>query len=96
VDDPRRTRLEARLDELDAAFYGRLDFRCVGPLPPYSFATVETLVPTFGAVDGARKRLGLGRQATALEIKQAFRQRARVEHPDCNLNDPPRRAAWRS
>jgi hypothetical protein len=33
--------LEGVLNRLDADYAGKLDFRCIGPLPPSAFATVE-------------------------------------------------------
>jgi len=88
VDKPGREALDRRLGLLDEAFEGRLLFRCVGPLPPYSFATVEVQVPSFDAVDKARRQLGLGEMATPGEIKRAYRQLAGRLHPDHNPEDP--------
>lgn len=88
VDDRGREALDETLERLDGAFEGRLLFRCVGPLPPYSFATVEVQVPSFYAVDAARRLLGLGEMGTPSEIKQAYRQLAGRVHPDHNPDDP--------
>jgi len=82
VEDNARDLLDARLRELDAEFDGKLNFRCVGPLPPYSFATVEVQVPTFEEVDEARRLLGLGERHNRDEIKQSYRHLARQVHPD--------------
>jgi hypothetical protein len=79
--------LSRELGALDQEFGGKLNFRCVGPLPPYSFATVEAQVPTFAAVDGARCLLGLGEVATAGEIKKAYYRQADQAHPDHNAQD---------
>ena len=80
--------LEKRLDALDGEFGGRLNFRCVGPLPPYSFASVEVQMLSFEAIDEARKQLGLGEKASPDEIKGAYRRLASRLHPDCNPDDP--------
>jgi len=88
VDGQGRAALDGRLEELDQEFGGQLLFRCVGPLPPYSFATVEVQMPSFQAVDEARRRLGLGQAATAGEIKRAYYQLASLFHPDRNPADP--------
>jgi len=74
--------LDRRLAELDEEFGGRLNFRCVGPLPPYSFATVELSLPSFEAIDRARRDLSLGQRAGLAEIKSAYRRRMREAHPD--------------
>ncbi len=80
--------LDERLQTLDEAFEGRLRFRRVGPLPPYSFSTVEVRVPSFEEVDKARRCLGLGEAATTNEIKRAYHRLAGQAHPDHNPDDP--------
>jgi hypothetical protein len=60
LDGAGRQALDEQVEQLDAQFGGRLTFRCIGPLPPYSFASVELESMPFETVDGARKRLGLG------------------------------------
>ena len=84
VDRVGREALEHSLDRLDEEFEGQLLFRCVGPLPPYSFATVEVKVPSFEAVDQARRCLGLGEKATYDEVRQAYHRLASQAHPDHN------------
>ena len=77
-----RGALDQRLEQLDVDFGGRLRFRCVGPLPPYNFATVEVQLPCFAAVDEARRLLGLGDTAKVDELKRAFHEMAFRLHPD--------------
>ena len=74
--------LDRRLAELDEEFGSRLNFRCIGPLPPYSFATVEVNLPSFEAIDQARRALSLGEKAGLAEIKSAYRRQIRQVHPD--------------
>ena len=88
LDQAGREALDRRLATLDREFEGRLLFRCVGPLPPYSFATVEVEMPSFPAVDRARRLLGLGETTTGGEIKRAYHQLAGQLHPDRNRQDP--------
>jgi hypothetical protein len=83
-----RTALAERLEALDKAFDGQFTFRCVGPLPPYSFATVEVRVPVFEEVDQARRCLGLAETASPGEIKRAYHRLAGRLHPDHNPEDP--------
>jgi hypothetical protein len=74
--------LDQRLAELDEEFGNRLNFRCIGPLPPYSFATVEVSLPSFEAIDRARRVLSLGERADLAEIKSAYHRQIRQAHPD--------------
>jgi hypothetical protein len=80
--------LNCLLDILDGEFGGQLHFRCVGPLPPYSFATVEAQVPSFDDLDKARRFLNLAEKATYKEIKHAYHQMAGQLHPDHNIEGP--------
>jgi hypothetical protein len=84
VDEAGWGALDERLELLDEEFGGRLHFRCVGPLPPYSFATVEVQLPSFETVKEARRRLGLKEMATPDEIKRAYHRLAGQFHPDHN------------
>ena len=72
LDNHGQRLLDARLSELDRSFNGTLTFRCIGPLPPYSFATVEVQVPSIEAVETARRQLRIGDSATLNEIKRAY------------------------
>lgn len=74
--------LRDRLNRLNERYGERIDFRCVGPLPPYSFCTVEVGWFPFPTVDSARKLLGLGERATPAEVKGAYRRVAWRSHPD--------------
>ncbi len=73
---------EDSLHTLDKEYEGKIDFRCVGPLPPYSFATCEVIRPDYEETDRARRLLGLKDRASAAEIKVAYRNRIKSDHPD--------------
>jgi hypothetical protein len=79
---------EPRFDEfvnrLNRDYGNRLDFRYVGPLPPYSFATAEAKPVDTGKLEAARRVLGLGKSACLAEIKAAYRRRLQEVHPDRN------------
>lgn len=82
VERSREGEVGQALDRLNGRYAGRLDFRCVGPLPPYSFSTVE--IRRFAAedVERARRLLGLGEQAGPSDVKAAYRRLAHQCHPD--------------
>lgn len=82
LDPAAEDELDRALDALDSAFENRLTFRLVGPLPPYSFASVQVNLASAETVAEARAtlgiRLGEGRNA----LKSAYRSALRSAHPD--------------
>ncbi len=78
----RLDELDQGLDALDQEVGGRLTLRRVGPLPPYSFSTVEIRPVVRPRIDRARRILRVGRSASVSEIKRAYHQLARRFHPD--------------
>jgi len=85
TDKNRQKDFERKLDEINNKFEEKLNFRCVGPLPPYSFYTLEVKRSRFEEIDWARKKLGLTDDfITASEIKKAHRRLALTCHPDKN------------
>jgi len=78
----KQEEFDRSLDTLDQELGGRLTFRRVGPLPPYSFSTVEMRPVARPEIDRARKLLRIGRSASVSEIKKAYHQLARRFHPD--------------
>ena len=84
TDEAGRARLDGLLPQLDEEFEGRLNFRCVGPLPPYSFASLEVESPSFSEIDRSRRILGLPETVTAREVKEAYHREVSRVHPDVN------------
>jgi hypothetical protein len=80
----KKAEFEKRLDDLNALYNEKMNFRCVGPLPVYSFYTIETKKISFEVVDWARKKLFLDDKATKEEIIMAYRNSAKLCHPDKN------------
>jgi hypothetical protein len=83
----RQAEFDRRVEALDQALGGELNFKVVGPLPPYSFSTVEVdhLLPD--DIEWARGQLGIGCSASGDEIRAAYLQQARLRHPDNNQQD---------
>ena len=80
---------DRKVDELNTGFGERLNFRCVGPLPPYSFFTLQVKKMEFKELDWARRKLGLlGDSATRAQIKKAHQALAFSSHPDKNPDIP--------
>lgn len=70
------------LNLLDSRFAGLVNFRLVGPLPSYSFATVVVEILDEEEVNSAKKLLSLNDQLSREKIKQAYNQLAKWFHPD--------------
>jgi len=86
--------LDQTLENLDATFESRghtgsasLVFRRVGPLPPYSFTTIEVQPLSFEVMEDARRLLNLEETTTPKEIQLAYHRQVIQLHPDLN---PPK------
>lgn len=87
IDRGREREFDQRVNELDEKYGGKVNFRIVGPLPPYSFCTLEVERVEFEEVDEARKILGLAEEASMFTIKKAYRELLREYHPDKNPSE---------
>ena len=74
------------LNQLDSRFADLLNFRLVGPLPPYSFSTVVVDVLDKEEVEKAKKVLKVDGKASGGEIKKAYDKLAFTLHPDYGGN----------
>jgi hypothetical protein len=88
MDKDREKEFDRKIRELNQWYREKINFRCIGPLPPYSFSTVEIEKIGFTVVDQARKVLELDYEATLSQIKEAQRRLTRAYHPDRNGGDP--------
>jgi len=89
VDKNREKEFYAKVEELNIEFKELLNFRCVGPLPAYSFFTIEIKKMQFNDVNLARKRLGILEDCSSKDdIKKAFHKQVFIFHPDKNPNKP--------
>lgn len=79
---------EKRVEELNDEFAGRLNFKLVGPLPPYSFNTLEVKRIPLAEISLAKARLNLNDTASKEEIEKAYRRQAHLCHPDKNGEAP--------
>lgn len=89
VDKDKREDFDKKVEELNAQFNEKLNFRCVGPLPPYSFYTLEINKLKSEEIDWAKKRLGILDDIISKgDLKKAYQRRAFSTHPDKNPDDP--------
>lgn len=89
IDKAKQKEFYAKVEDLNTEFAEKLNFRCVGPLPAYSFFTLEIKKMQFNDVDWARKKLGIINDAVAKdEIKKAFQRQVFSFHPDRNPDKP--------
>ena len=89
IDKLKQKEFFAKVEDLNAEFKELLNFRCVGPLPPYSFFTLEIKKMQFNDVVWAKKRLEILDEVVSKdEIKKIFHRQALVTHPDRNPDRP--------
>ena len=86
IDRSGQAEFDQILDQLDRCYDNRINFRRVGPLPPYSFATAEVKTVQASRLGAARQALGLGESASLAEIKGAYRRLLQEVHPDRNTD----------
>ncbi|GCE06059.1 GvpL/GvpF family gas vesicle protein [Dictyobacter aurantiacus] len=70
------------VDVLDQQLESRVHFRIVGPLPPYSFATMEVKRFDSASIEEAKKVLQLPDELSDRSVRDAYYQLARAYHPD--------------
>jgi len=88
INKAKQKDFERKVDELNVEFNEKLNFRCVGPLPPYSFYTLEIKTLNHEEVDWAKKRLGVITDITSKdEVRKAYQRQALSTHPDRNPNE---------
>jgi len=87
VNQQQQTLLENALDELDQELNGKLNFKLVGPLPCYSFFTLEVDLLRYEDLVAAKEELEPGDAISEKSIRQAYLQKAKQYHPDNNSND---------
>lgn len=87
VEKDRQEEFDSRVRQLNGLFQDQVKFCIVGPLPPYSFATVEVTRLNSEKVDQARQLLGLGRAVSEPEVRKAYHRLAAAAHPDRRPGD---------
>jgi len=87
VERANQEEFDSRVRQLNDLFQDQINFRIIGPLPPYSFATVEVTRPDPEKIEEARHLLGLGENISEAEVRRAYRHLAAETHPDRKPGD---------
>ena len=88
VDKRREQEFNARLEELERKYKGKLEFKSISPLPPYNFTNFEMKRIDFKAVEEAQRTLDLDQEISISEVNSAYNLLARECHPDLHPDDP--------
>ena len=88
INKDKKEIFEGKVDGLDRYYQDKINFRIVGPLPPYSFSTFEIKKADFSEINEARGLLGLGEESTSMEIRETYRDLTKKLHPDKFSGDP--------
>jgi len=88
IDKRDQANFYKKVEELNTGFAETLNFRCVGPLPPYSFYTLEIKKMQLEEIDWAKKKLGLYDAISKDGVKKAYQRSALSSHPDRNPDMP--------
>ncbi len=82
VNRGRLAALEQLVSSLDAEFSGNLNFKIVGPLPCYSFYTIEVRHLIYKEVEEAKLALELSDMTSKRSFKKAYMTKVKQYHPD--------------
>ncbi|MBI2252776.1 MAG: GvpL/GvpF family gas vesicle protein [Armatimonadetes bacterium] len=72
------------IEKLNKIYQDKIDFKCIGPLPLYSFNTVEVKNLDFKLINQAGKTLELNERVNFNQIKENYRRLSAKYHPDRN------------
>lgn len=87
IDRKKKDKFEQLIEILDELYSGMLNFKLVGPLPCYSFYTIEVKELSAELVIQAKIELGLAEETSESEIKRAYLKKAKEFHPDSHQNN---------
>lgn len=87
IQKEKEGQLEEQVARLDRQYEETVNFRIIGPLPPYSFRTLEIRKADYERLNEARKTLELGEETTSQEIRDAYWQLTKKYHPDKSPGD---------
>ena len=79
---PAVAEFETAIDRLDAKLAGSYLLRVIGPLPPYTFGTVNITRFDAERLAAGRALLGLAGEISEQAVLSSYRRLARESHPD--------------
>ncbi|MCK9422962.1 MAG: GvpL/GvpF family gas vesicle protein [Bacteroidales bacterium] len=82
----KHEKFEQAIHKLDEEYNSALNFKLVGPLPCYSFYTLEVKELNPEQIAQAKKELGLREETSESEIKKGYLNKAKLFHPDNSQN----------
>ncbi|MBI1910918.1 MAG: GvpL/GvpF family gas vesicle protein [Deltaproteobacteria bacterium] len=88
IEREKEPKFDEILDGLNEDFRGAVNFRCVFPLPPYSFSTIDIKEVGYDEILKAKEMLSLGDEATAGDIRESYRNKTLGTHPDKDPGNP--------
>lgn len=89
IEKSKQKDFERKVEALNSEYSEKLNFRSVGPLPPYSFYTLEIKEILNKDLDWATKKLGLKNSRISKdEVKKAYKSSAFACHHDRNTYTP--------
>jgi hypothetical protein len=94
IEQAREQEFEEHVRLLDELFLKEITFRVIGPLPPYSFSTVEVTRLTREQVEEARQTLHLDGVTTEAEVRKGYRRLMAQEQRNLRPGDSPRHAEF--
>ncbi|MHC1738687.1 MAG: GvpL/GvpF family gas vesicle protein [Ignavibacteriaceae bacterium] len=82
INKDKKEHFDKAISLMDEEFNGELNFKIIGPLPCYSFYTLEIKTFGFKIIEEAKIELGLKEMTSEKEIKKAYKDKAKLFHPD--------------
>jgi len=87
VEKANQEDFDSSVKQLNDLFHNQINFRIIGLLPPYTFATVEVTRPSPEKIEEARQLLHLGDTFSEADVRKAYRRLAAESHPDYRAAD---------
>ena len=74
-----------KINELDSKYENKLNFKIVGPLPCYSFYTIQTELIEKKDIENAKITLGIKLSENDYDLKKAYKNKVLLTHPDKDM-----------